>query len=550
MPVPPAATKKRSGNGLILTGLMLGVLLGALDQTIVGTSLPKIVSDLKDFEHLAALITAYLLASVVVIPVAGKFSDNYGRRPVYLFGMSVFLLGSVLCGLSGQWGDWHIGSLTVTGMYQLVLFRFIQGLGGGAIFPVAIATIGDLYAPAERGRVQGLFGAMFGLASVIGPFIGGWIVDNATFVSGIAPWRWVFYVNLPVGAAALFMVWTHFPRKSERHPHPIDWMGIATITTFLVSVIIVAEWGGDGEAAHAWGSTLIVGLILLALVCLALFVLIESRVKDPLIPLALFKEPIFTVSAVASIFLGAAMFGVISFMPTYMQGVVGISATYSGAAIIPLSFTMIAGSISSGRMMKRFGYKPFMVIGPLIAASGYGLLYELSIDTAPPVWQAILVMMYLGVGIGFTMQTFVVASQNAIERRFMGVGTSSITLFRTLGATLGIAAFGAILNRRLETQLPAHLSQAALERLLATPGVDGHIARIPQLLTTPQFMDAQFEGHDALVQGIKDGFGASIGAVWVAGAIAAALGWLIAVWIRAKPLKTAAEYDAPAPAAH
>ena len=528
------APGRKEGHGLILTGLLLGVLLAALDQTVVGTSLPKIVSDLQDFEHFASLVTAYLLASTIVIPLAGKFSDNYGRRPVYLAGMGVFLLGSMLCG-------------TATSMTQLILWRFVQGLGGGAIFPVAIATIADLYAPSDRGRVQGLFGAVFGLSSVVGPFIGGWIVDYV-HVLGIASWRWVFYVNLPVGLVALFMVFTHFPRKTERHPHPIDWLGIATVTTALTAIVLVAVWGG-GE--YQWDSPQILGLIALALLSVAAFVFVESRAKDPLVPLALFKEPIFTVSAIASILMGGAMFGVISFMPTYMQGVVGISATYSGAVLMPLSLTIVAGSIVSGRMMKRFGYKPFTVIGTVIIGTAFLVLWWQSSHGIPPIWQAILAMMWLGIGIGFTIQTFVVAVQNAVERRYVGVGTSSITLFRTLGATVGVAALGAILNRRLEQTLPDTMPPGSVEQLMGDPRA--HLSRLadfPRLLTTPEFMDAQFPGHDAIVTGLKDGFSQSIATVWMAGAVMAAVGFVIVLFLRSKPLKTAEEYHNAPPVMH
>ncbi len=557
-----AKSKGFGGHGLILAGLMLGVLLAALDQTVVGTSLPKIVADLHDFQHFSALVTGYLLASTIVIPLAGKFSDLYGRRPIYLTGMVVFLLGSALCGLAGEWGDFlfpHLGNFLFTGMDQLILFRFIQGLGGGAIFPVALATIADLYSPAERGRVQGLFGAVFGLSSVIGPFIGGWIVDYV-HLADISSWRWVFYVNLPVGLVGIFMVATHFPRKTPNKGIRIDWGGLATIVAALTSMILVAEWGGS---QYAWGSWQILSLIAFTLVMVAAFVWAESRAHDPIIPLVLWKEPIFTVSAIASILMGSAMFGVIAFMPTYMQGVVGISATYSGAALVPLSLAIVGGSIASGQLMKRFGYKPFTVSGTIICGVAFVILFFLSRNSIPPIWQAVLVMVLLGVGIGFTIQTFTVAVQNAVERRHVGAGTASITLFRTLGATAGIAALGAILNRRMESDLPPNIASSAppvqgiYQNVLSNPNIGGQISNTPQLLVTQPFLDAMHAipggAGDAFVEVLKSTFSNSIAYVWLSGAFIAAAGFLVVLFLRSKPLKSAEEYHgeggAPASAA-
>lgn len=541
------ASNRFGGHGLILTGLLLGVLLAALDQTIVSTSLPQIARDLNGFELIASLITAYFLGSTIVVPIAGKFSDKVGRRPIYLAGMLTFLAGSMMCGLAGVWGDLAVGGVTLTGMNQLVLARFVQGLGGGAIFPVAIATIADLYSPAERGRVQGLFGAMFGLSSVIGPFIGGGIVDYV-HVADISSWRWVFLVNLPVGAAGVFMVATHFPRKPTRDRAPIDWWGITAIITFLTSIVLATHWGGN---EYAWDSPQILGLFALALTAVAAFVKFESRAKDPLIPLSLFREPIFSVSIIASLLLGACMFVVIAFMPTYMQGVVGISATYSGAVLMPLSLSLVTGSIVSGQLMKRFGYKPFIVAGAAITATGLGLLYLLASSGVPPIWLAILEMMYLGLGIGFTIQTFVVAVQNAVRRRYVGAASSSIVLFRQLGATIGIAALGALLNARMLVELPAQVAarpgaQAVYESALADPRIDGNVPRMGQLLVEQDFLDkaAEIPGGAAFIDALKIAFSESIAIVWITAAFIAIAGLLVALVLRSKPLKGKEEYAA------
>lgn len=550
----PAKSSRFGGHGLILTGLLLGVLLAALDQTVVGTSLPKIVGELGDFQYFAHLVTAYLLASVIVIPIAGKFSDLYGRRPVYIAGMTLFLIGSMLCGLAGQWGSWDIGGVHVSGMWQLILFRFIQGLGGGAIFPVALATIADLYSPSERGRVQGLFGAVFGLSSVIGPFLGGYIVDNL-HIFNVSSWRWVFYVNLPIGILAIFMVYTHFPRKTGSAQTTIDWLGIATLVAALTSIVLVASFGGR---EYAWGSAQILGLVLFAAVMLITFVWAESRAKDPIIPLALWKDPIFTVAAIASILMGSAMFGVISFMPTYMQGVVGISATYSGAVLIPLTLMLVAGSISSGQLMKRFGYKVFTVMGTIIATTGFLGLWYINSRGIPAIWQAVLVMMWIGIGLGFTIQTFTVAVQNSVQKRYVGTGTAAITLFRSLGATVGIAALGAILNHNLDNEIPPRVAestpavQGLYNNVLNNPFVGGKVENVPQVLVSSDAVNGMraaeaagsFPGGtvDAFLDVLKHAFNSSIGSVWLGGALIALAALIVVLFLKNKPLKSAEEY--------
>ncbi|MHB8584611.1 MAG: MDR family MFS transporter [Thermoplasmatota archaeon] len=546
------------GHGLILLGLMLGVLLAALDQTVVATSLPHIVGDLGEFQYFPHLVTAYLLASTIVIPVAGKFSDLYGRRPVYITGMVVFVLGSMLCGVAGNWGPWTWGPVTVSGMWQLILFRFLQGLGGGVIFPVALATVADLYAPSERGRVQGLFGGVFGLASVIGPFLGGWIVDNMN-VGAISSWRWVFYVNVPVGILGVIMVATHFPKKTDRKNVPVDWFGVVTLMSALSAAILVASFGG---VEYDWGSWEILALSAFAFLAAGLFILAEARAKDPLIPHRLWKEPIFTVSALASILMGSAMFGVIAFMPTYMQGVVGISATSSGAALVPLSLALVGGSIASGQLMKRFGYKVFTVAGCAIACTAFLGLWYVNTQGIPSIWVAIGIMVWLGLGLGFTIQTFTVAVQNAVERSLVGTSTAAITLFRTLGAAVGISVLGAILNRNVDTDLPPRVAKASppvqgiYQAVLNNPYIGGKVENVPQILVADPSTLAQFRAAaaahnlpagtvDQFLTIVKDSFNASIGTVWLCGAAIAAAGFIIVLFLRDKPLKSSAEFHGP-----
>jgi len=517
-------------RNVLLLGLMLGVLLSALDQTIVGTSLPKIIASIGGFEHIAWVFTSYMLASVVMIPLAGKLSDLYGRRIVFLSGMIVFLAGSVLCGLAGD-------------IMQLILYRGIQGLGGGIIFPVSMATVADIYAPAERGKVQGAIGGAFGLASVVGPFLGGWIVDNF-FVWGIASWRWVFYINLPVGIAAISVVARNFPRHVRKDTLPMDYAGIATLSTSLVALLLITAWGGE---TYDWNSAPIYGLAALSAAAMAAFIIIELRAKDPIIPPSLFKSSIFTVSTIAVLVTGVCMFGMIYFIPTYMQGVVGISATYSGAVLLPLSLLMVLSSFASGVLLNRLGYKSFALAGCLMTASGLYLIAQLG--TSPPIWLAVLEMMYLGVGIGFMLQTYIVATQNDVDKKQVGTATGTLVLLRQLGATLGVTALGVVLNDRLASELPAHLPKPALDGLLALPFINGHIGEIPSLLLRPDFLASPMMSP-AIVAGMKDAVAASLSAVFLIGMVFALLGFAVTLFLKSKPLKSAEEYHngGPAPA--
>ena len=527
----PAAQARKTHTGLVVTGLLLGILLYAIDQSIVGTSLFTITRDIGGFEHFAWLFSAYMLASTVVIPIAGKLSDIYGRRPIYMLGMGIFLLGSVLCG-------------TATDMAQLIAYRAVQGLGGGALFPVALATIADLFPPSERGKIGGLFGSVFGISSVIGPFVGGWLVDHA-HIGSIDSWRWVFYVNVPVGIVGIAFVGAYFPRVETRAGATIDYAGIATITLGLLSGLLVAVWGGD---AYAWGSWQIAALAVTSALAFAAFFLLEQRAKDPILPLALFRNPIFSVSAAASLVSGAVMFSVISFMPTYMQGVVGLTPTYAGTTMVPLSIGIVAGVASSGGLMKRFGYKPFAVGGFLIAIVGYLLLAMLG--HRPNVGVAVAEMLLLGIGVGFTLQTFVIATQNSVERRDVGVGTASLTLFRTLGATIGVTILGVILNRRIEAEATARIAPEWIARLLAIPELDGKVANIPTVLRIPEALEriSAAPGGPETIEAIKASFAEGMTLLFLISAGLSVVGLLIAAMLKSIPMKTAEEYHGTASA--
>jgi EmrB/QacA subfamily drug resistance transporter len=508
------------GGPLLILGLMLGILLAALDQTVVATSLPQIVADINGFEHFAWVFAAYMLGSTLVIPLAGKLSDTYGRRPIYLAGMSVFLVGSMLCGTS-------------TDIWQLIAWRFAQGAGGGMIFPVAMAVVADIYAPTERGKIQGTFGAVFGMASVIGPFLGGAIVDNL-HVFGIASWRWVFYVNIPLGAVALSVVWTHFPRKSGKQVPPFDFLGTAALMTSLASALLVTVLGG---ATYAWTSPQVIALVAIAVGAFVAFIFAERRAKDPVVPLSLFKNRVMAVSVIAVFLLGAGIFGVIGFFPSFLQGVVGFSATYSGATLIPLSLALIAGAGISGFSFARVGYKPFALSGGFISAAGFALL--LSMGTSPTLAVALLGLVVVGLGVGFRIQSYTLAAQNAVERNVIGTATSTVILFQTIGATFGVTILGVMLNNAVIAQLPQHVDAQNLTILMANPYIGGHMERIPSLLVQPAF--TQF-APAALVQGIKDAFALAMQVIFLAGIAISLAAGIVTIFLPKIKLKTREEY--------
>ena len=414
---------------IVFGGVMLGLFLAALDQTIVATALPSIVKDLHGAQHLSWVVTAYLLTSTVTVPLYGKLSDLIGRRTLFIFAISVFLVGSALSGLSQNMG-------------QLILFRGIQGLGAGGIIPLALIVIGDLFSPRERGRYQGFTGAMFGLSSVIGPLLGGFLTDHVS-------WRWIFYVNIPIGAVALFVIVTTMHLPFTRREHKIDYLGAAVLTGAVVCLLLVATWGG---VTYGWGSPGIIGLAVVSAALFGLFVFVERRAEEPVLPLSLFRSRIFTVSNVASLVIGAAMFGTIIYIPVFVQNVIKGSATNAGVVLIPLMLAVVTAVVLSGQIVTRTGrYKVFPILGSALAVGGFWLLSRLTV--AATSGQAVMAMILLGVGIGLMMQTYTLAVQNDAKREEMGVATATTQFSRSIGGTLGVAAFGTILATRFGNEI-------------------------------------------------------------------------------------------------
>jgi EmrB/QacA subfamily drug resistance transporter len=419
MPVRRIALPQRQ-IWLIFAGLMLGSFLSSLDQTIVATALPTIVRDLGTASQLSWVVTAYLLASTVATGLWGKLSDLFGRKRAYLACTAIFLVGSALSGLSQS-------------MLELILFRALQGIGGGGLMVLAQTIIGDIVSPRDRGRYQGIFGAVFGVSSVVGPLVGGFLVDNLS-------WRWVFYVNLPIGLLSLLVTTLALPETASRRRAQVDWAGAVLLTLSTSALVLLTSLGGT---TFAWNSPQIVGLALIAVAAAMGFVIAEARAAEPILPPRLFANPVFVVGSALSFIIGAIMLGSITFLPTYLQNVKGVSATESGLALVPLMVGLLLTSTASGQIVSRTGrYKALPILGMAILAVGVFLLLMLTVET--PITQIALDLFVFGFGLGLGMQVLTVAVQNVVGVADLGAATSGVSFFRSIGSLLGVAVFGAI----------------------------------------------------------------------------------------------------------
>lgn len=464
---------------IIMGGIMLGVLLAALDQTVVGPAMFQIIKDLKGLEHYAWVTTAYLLTSTVTVPIVGKLGDLYGRKWFFFGGVIIFMLGSALSGLASGTEAFSFLGVSVpgltTGMAQLIFFRAFQGVGGGMIFANAFTIIGDLVPPAERGRWQGLFGAVWGLSSVIGPTVGGYITDNIS-------WQWVFYVNIPVGILCLAVLFFAFPTlaPSITGKKVIDWLGAFTLTAGITPLLLALSLGGSKD--FPWDSGQIITMIGVGAAFLAAFIWAETRAKEPIIPLDLFKSPIFTLSIITVFLVGVGMFGAIINIPLFIQGVQGDTATNSGNSITPMMLSMVVISIGSGQLLSRTGkYRIMGILGISALTVGMFLLSKMQVDT--PRWQTIGFMMIMGLGLGVAMPLYTLVVQNAFPPQRLGVVTSATTFFRSIGGTMGVAILGTVVSNQFRDQYLANLSP----QLKASPQFAPFLANLtPPALISPE----------------------------------------------------------------
>jgi EmrB/QacA subfamily drug resistance transporter len=507
-PAAPAVPLGQRQVLIIMGGLLLGMLLAALDQTIVATALPTIAGDLHDLSRLAWVVTAYLLASTVSTPLWGKLGDLYGRKIFFQAAIVIFLIGSVLAGLSQS-------------MTELIAFRALQGIGGGGLMVGAQTIVGDVVPPRERGRYQGFFGAVFGVTSVLGPLIGGFFVDTLS-------WRWVFYVNLPIGVIALVVVAAVLPAAQSRGRHSVDYLGTIMIGAAATCLVLLTSLGG---VTYPWSSAPIITLAVLGAVFVAAFVLAERRAAEPVMPLHLFRLPVFAAASAIGFVVGFAMFGALTYLPQYMQIVKGISPTSSGLRLLPLMAGLLLTSITTGQLISRWGrYKVFPIVGTALMTVGLYLLSHLGVHT--PALATSLYMFVLGVGIGASMQVLVIAVQNAVEYSDLGAGTSGQTFFRSIGGSFGTAVFGAI----FDNVLPGHIA-TALHGLRLPPGISVTKGASPAALAKlPPPVHAAFVA----------GYAASIRTVFLAAVPVGALAFVLTWTLKELPLRSTTRAVDPA----
>ena len=505
----------------VLSGLMVGMLLAALDQTIVSTALKSIVEDFDGLAHYTWVVTAYLLTSTASTPLYGKISDLYGRRPVFQFAIITFLIGSFAAGAA-------------TSMEQLIAFRAVQGLGAGGLMSLTFVIIGDIISPRERGKYQGYFGGVWGLSSVAGPLLGGYFSDHAQIL-GITGWRWIFYINLPFGIAALIItsISLHIPKVKREHS--IDYLGALLLVSGVSSLLLGISVYGPQDG---WGTSKTLLSITAAIVLILLFIVQESRAKEPILPLTLFKNHTFSVTSVMAFIIGAGMFGAIIMLPLYLQIVKGDSATSAGLKLIPFMIGIVTMSIVSGKLISKHGhYKRYPIIGLALMSIGLFMFSTLTETTA--FWELSIYAILIGAGLGFSMQTIVIALQNAVEFRDLGVATSANTFFRSIGATMGVALFGTVYASRLSNNLPIEIEKLRASNPAALVG------STPEKFAALEENTAVLKSFTPELQaGIVNAFVNSFHVVFLTAVPITVIGFFIAFMLRETPLRTGAGHQA------
>ncbi|CAB4757016.1 unannotated protein [freshwater metagenome] len=505
----------------VLSGLMVGMLLAALDQTIVSTALKRIVEDFDGLAHYTWVVTAYLLTSTASTPLYGKISDLYGRRPVFQFAIITFLIGSFAAGAASS-------------MTQLIAFRAIQGLGAGGLMSLTFVIIGDLVSPRERGKYQGYFGAVWGLSSVAGPLLGGYFSDHAQIL-GVTGWRWIFYINLPFGIAALIItsISLHIPKVKREHK--IDYLGALLLVTGVSALLLGISVYGPQDG---WTTSKTITSLSIALVLVLLFLFQESRTQEPILPLTLFKNHTFTITSILGFIIGAGMFGAIVMLPLYLQVVKGDSATSAGLKLIPFMIGIVSMSITSGKLISKHGhYKRYPIIGLALMTVGITLLSTLTENT--PFWKLSIYAVLIGAGLGFSMQTIVIALQNSVEFKDMGVATSANTFFRSIGATIGVALFGTVYASQLTHNLPIEIAKLKASNPAALVGATPEkFAALKENTAVLQTFTPELQA------GIVHAFVNSFHTVFLTAAPITAVGFLVAFLLRETPLRTGAAHHA------
>lgn len=509
----------------IIVAIMAVMLFAALNQTIIGSALPRIIADLGGLEYFSWVFTIFMLTSSVTAIVVGKLSDIYGRKMFILIGIAIFMAGSFLCGLAET-------------IFQLIAYRGIQGLGGGMIMSTSFAAVGDLFAPRERARWQGIMGGIFGLASVFGPTLGGYIVDHAD-------WHWIFWVFLPFGLLAFALIWRLFPALAGKEREPVDYLGAFLLTLTVAPMLLAFSLGGN---QFAWSSMEMVSLLTVTVVAFGLFIAAERRAASPILPLSLFGNSVFTLSNLAALTLSAGMFGTIMYMPMFVQGVMGASATVSGFVMMPMTLSMVITSALSGEIINRTGkYKGLALMGLLVMVAGMVSLTFMDTETSRLV--AVINVIVVGVGLGIANPIFTLTVQNVVEHKMLGVATASSQLFRQIGGTVGVALLGTVMGHRMNAEMMNRVADAGMG---GQGGVDPAVAeelaqlRDPQLLLDPEQLAqiqqslpvAAQELFTQLVQTMREALTAALSTVFLVGAIVVFSAFVMTVFLRELPLRT------------
>lgn len=510
----------------VMIAIMAGLFFSSINQTIVGNALPRIIAKLGGMDYYSWVFTIYMLTTSITTILVGKLSDMYGRKPFILTGLGIFILGSFLCGTSSD-------------IFQLIVWRGLQGIGGGMVMSTSFTAIGDLFTPRERARWQGYMSAIYGLSSVLGPILGGYIVDNLA-------WHWVFWIFLPFGLVTFGLIFRLFPHTSAAERHSVDYLGSSFLVLFMVPMLLAFSWAGT---KYEWASPEIIGLFFGAACALVIFLLVQARAKNPVLPLFLFRNPIFTISNLAGFALGAGMFGAIMYMPYFVQGVLGFSATASSYITMPLMVSFVFANMISGTAISRTGkYKLLAIGGLLIMSGGMYLLSTMGVDTSK--WATMGFLVILGVGMGLGMPVFSLTVQNSVEHRHLGVATSSTQLFRSLGGTIGVSVFSTVLAHRLKDRLAADMAASGVKLDPSTldPKVAEQLGALKNIQTImdPDKLAAirtalpkDFQGmFEKMLGMLRDAFGYSLSGVFLFASFLMLFAVLVTLFLKEIPLRS------------